>query len=53
MKLRKWVKVVIVVLLVYSVITLFTRKEVVNETGKNYTCYGSKLFQICNGETYE
>lgn len=53
MKLRKWVKVVLVIILCYSFISLFTKKETVEAPGKNYTCYGSKLFQVCSGETYE
>ena len=52
MKLRKWVKVVLILVLCYSFITLFTRKEVVKDIGKDYTCYGS-LIQVCSGETYE
>ena len=53
MKLRKWVKVVLFVLFLYIIISLFTQKEVIIERGKNYTCYGSKIFQVCSGETYE
>lgn len=57
MKLRKWVKVVLLVLflllIVYVIISLFTRKEVVQEYGKNYTCHGSIILQVCYGETYD
>lgn len=53
MKLRKWVKVVLLVILCYSFISLFTKKETVTEEGKNYICYGSKIIQVCSGETYE
>ena len=49
MKLRKWVKVVLILVLCYIIISLFTRKEI----GKDYTCYGSKLLQVCSGERYE
>lgn len=53
MKLRKWVKVMLLLVLFYSFISLFTRKEIVKETGKDYICYGSKLLQICSGKDYE
>ena len=53
MKLRKWVKVVLLLVFIYSFISLFTRKEIVKETGKDYTCVGSKLLQICSGKDYE
>ena len=53
LKLRKWVKVVLLVILCYSFISLFTKKETIIEEGKNYTCYGSKIIQVCSGETYE
>ena len=56
MKLRKWVKVILSLLLValitISIRDIFTKKIIVNEVGKHYVCYGS-LIQICNGETYE
>lgn len=53
MKLRKWVKVVLLVILCYSLISLFTKKETVIEEGKNYTCYGSWIMKICSGENYD
>ena len=57
LKLRLWVKVVLyilfLILLSYIIISLFNKKEVVITTGKNYTCYGSKIFQICNGVDYD
>ena len=57
LKLRLWVKVVLyilfLILLSYIIISLFNKKEVVITEGKNYTCYGSKIFQICNGVDYD
>lgn len=57
MKLRKWVRVgiyiLILITLCYSISSLFYKKEVVIKEGKNYTCYGSKLFQVCSGEDYD
>ena len=53
MKLRKWVKVMLLLVLFYSLISLFTRKEIIKETGKDYICYGSWTLQICSGNTYE
>lgn len=53
LKLRKWVKVVLLVIFCYSFISLFTIKETIKEEGKDYTCYGSKIIQVCSGETYE
>lgn len=53
MKLRKWVKVVFLLFIFYIIISMFTTKEVVIEEGKNYTCYGSKILQVCSGKTYE
>lgn len=59
MKLRlKWwvkdlLKIIFILLLVYIIISMFTQKRVVVAPGKNYTCYGSQLFSLCVGETYE
>ena len=57
LKLKLWVKVVLyilfLILLSYIIISLFNKKEVVITEGKNYTCYGSKIFQICNGVDYD
>ena len=53
MKLRKWVKVVLLVFYFYLIISMFTTKEVVKEDGKDYTCYGSKILQVCSGKTHE
>lgn len=53
MKLRKWVKVVSLLFIFYIIISFFTNKEVVIEEGKNYTCYGSRILQVCSGKTYE
>lgn len=57
LKLKRWVKVVLYVLLLilfsYIIISLFKTKETVITEGKNYTCYGSKLFQICRGVDYD
>ena len=57
LKLRNWVKVAVKILMLllifYIISSLFIEKEVVISEGKNYTCYGSKLLQVCNGENYE
>ena len=57
LKLKKWVKVVLYVLLLillsYIIVSLFKTKEVIITEGKNYTCYGSKLLQVCHGITYD
>lgn len=57
LKLKRWVKVVInflvLILLIYIIVSLFTKKTVVITEGKNYTCHGSYLFQVCSGTTYE
>lgn len=57
LKLKWWVKVVLyilfLILLSYIIISLFKTKETVITEGKNYTCYGSKLFQVCHGVDYD
>lgn len=57
LKLKWWVKVVLYILfliiLSYIIISLFKTKEVVITEGKNYTCYGSKLLQVCHGVDYD
>ena len=54
LKLRKWVLVSAFLIIVsYLVISLFTNKTVVKEKGKDYTCYGSKLLQVCSGYDYD
>ena len=57
LKLKRWVKVVIyiiiLIILSYIIISFFNKKEVIITEGKNYTCYGSKLLQVCSGTTYE
>ena len=57
LKLRRWVKVVIfiigIMLLSYIIVSLFTKKTVVITEGKNYTCHGSIIFQVCSGVDYD
>lgn len=57
LKLRRWVLVVIhlilVIVIVYAIVSLFTTKTTVITEGKNYTCNGSWVFQVCSGTTYE
>lgn len=57
LKLKWWVKVVLFILLMillsYIIISLFTKKTVIITEGKNYTCYGLKLFQVCSGVDYD
>lgn len=57
LRLKKWVKVILnmifIILLIYIIVSLFTKKEVIITEGKNYTCYGSKILQVCSGKTYE
>ena len=57
LKLKRWVKVALFILLMillsYIIISLFKTKETIITEGKNYTCYGSKLFQVCNGVDYD
>lgn len=56
-KLKRWVKVVLyilfLILLSYIIISLFTNKTVTITEGKNYTCYGSKILQVCSGVDYD
>lgn len=57
LKLKRWVRVVIyiivLIILSYIIISFFNKKEVIITEGKNYTCHGSKLLQVCSGTTYE
>ena len=57
LKLKRRVKVVLYVLLLillsYIIVSLFKTKETVITEGKNYTCYGSKIFQVCSGVDYD
>ena len=57
LKLKRWVKVVIyimiLIILSYIIISFFNKKEVIITEGKNYTCYGAKIFQVCSGTTYD
>ncbi len=57
LKLRRWVLVVtyfiLVITSIYIIVSLFTTKTTVITEGKNYTCYGSKIFQVCSGVDYD
>lgn len=57
LKLKRWIKVVLYVLLLilisYIILSLFKTKETVITKGKNYTCYGSRIFQVCSGVDYD
>lgn len=57
LKLKWWVKVVLyilfLILLSYIIISLFKTKTVTITEGKNYTCYGSRIFQVCSGVDYD
>lgn len=57
LKLRRWVKVAflffVLMLICYILISLITKKTVVITEGKNYTCHGSIIFQVCSGINYE
>lgn len=57
LQLKWWVKVVMyilfLILLSYIIVSLFKKKEVIITEGKNYTCYGSFIFQVCSGINYE
>lgn len=57
LKLRRWVLVVtyfiLVIISIYVIVSLFTTKITVITEGKNYTCYGSKIFQVCSGVDYD
>lgn len=56
LKLRSWVKVVLFSLFMFvlflMIYDLRTHKTIINEVGKNYTCYGS-VIQVCSGENYD
>ena len=56
MRLRRWVKVVIniliIIILMIIIKDLFKKKEVIITEGKNYICYGS-IIQVCAGEDYD
>lgn len=56
MKLRKWVRVLIVIiflLLLFIIVKdIFTRKTITITEGKKYTCYGS-IVKVCNGINYD
>lgn len=57
LKLRRWVLVVtyfiLVIISIYVIVSLFTTKITVVTEGKHYTCYGSKLLQVCSGYDYD
>lgn len=57
LRLKRWVLVVayfiLVIISVYVVVSLFTTKTVIVSEGKNYTCNGSWVFQVCSGENYD
>lgn len=57
LKLKKWVKVVLIFLFLmfwgFIIIGWFTKKEVVITEGKNYTCVGFKVIQLCSGVDYD
>ena len=56
-KLKRWVKVVLYFIIVITIIIilkdLFTKKEVIITEGKNYTCHGNFIFQVCGGIDYD
>lgn len=57
LKIKKWVKVVLYFIIVIAIVIilkdLFTKKEIIITEGKNYTCHGNFIFQVCSGRTYE
>lgn len=57
LRLRRWVLVVtyfiLVIITLYVIVSLFTKKTVIVTEGKNYTCYGSAILQVCSGESYD
>lgn len=57
LRLKKWVKVIIYLVIVITIIItikdLFTKKEVIITEGKNYTCVGNKILQVCSGKDYD
>ena len=56
LKLRRWVKVVLYLLLIFVMIVILNdltkHKTIINEVGKSYVCYGS-VIQVCRGENYD
>ena len=57
LRLKRWVKVAIYLLIIFILIIiikdLFTKKEVIITEGKNYTCNGNFILQVCNGVDYD
>lgn len=57
MKLKKNIKVMLYLLLIaLSIIIikdLFTKKTTIITNGKNYTCHGNFILQVCSGENYD
>lgn len=57
LRLKRWVLVVaflfLVVVTIYVIVSLFTKKTVIVTEGKNYTCYGSTILQVCSGYDYD
>lgn len=57
LKLKKWVlvtlRIILIVVALYVLVSLFTKKTVVITESENYTCYGSFILQVCSGESYE
>ena len=47
------IHLILVIVIVYAIVSLFTTKTTVITEGKNYTCNGSWIFQVCSGTTYE
>lgn len=57
LRLKRWVLVlayfILVIIFIYAIVSLFTTKITVITEGKNYTCNGSWIFQVCRGENYD
>ena len=57
LKLKRWVLVaihlILVIMLIYAVVCIFTKKTTIITEGKSYTCYGSKILQVCAGNNYD
>lgn len=57
LRLKRWVLVVtyfiLVIIFIYAIVSLFTTKITVITEGKHYTCYGSKILQVCSGYDYD
>lgn len=57
LRLKRWVLVVtyfiLVIIFIYVIVSLFTKKITVITEGKHYTCYGSKILQVCSGYDYD